>query len=423
MSRWFAVMLLIPGLGIASSLASCGGGDRTAAESAVQGAVQGQTRGEVQGEEARGRAESLAMREVRVVRAETGNLARTVVVSGTLAADEQAELGPKVAGRLTSLAVDLGDHVRRGQVLARLSPTDFELRVRQAESALQQARAQLGLPADGPLRVIDPGDTAVVKQAVANLIQARLTRDRMARLLEQQLIPQQDFDAAEAALQVAEARHQEAIETARTRQALLSQRMSELEIARQTLRDSAITAPFDGMIRERQAGVGDYLNPGQPVVVLVRVHPLRLRLEVPEREAAGVRGGQPVRLTVDGDPGTHEGHVARISPAIREESRTLLVEAEVPNPGGRLRPGSFAKAQIVTAADEAAVLVPTSSIVSFAGIEKVIGVADGRAAERRVRTGRRSGDRIEVLEGVAAGDLVVVEPGNLVDGQPVTIVP
>ncbi|MFL6202610.1 MAG: efflux RND transporter periplasmic adaptor subunit [Thermoanaerobaculia bacterium] len=409
MSRCFAVVLLISGLG----LAACGGGDRTASASNPSS----------QKEERRGGAESLTAREVRVVRAETANLARTVVVSGTLAADEEAGLGPKVAGRLTSLAVDLGDHVRRGQVLARLSPTDFELRVRQAENALQQARAQLGLPSDGPSRVIDPADTAVVKQAAANLTQAQLTRDRMARLLEQQLIPQQDFDAAEAALQVAEARHQEAIETARTRQALLGQRMSELEIARQQLRDSAITAPFDGRIRERQAGVGDYVAAGQTVVVLVRVHPLRLRLEVPEREAAGVRGGQAVRLTVEGDPATHEGRVARISPAIREESRTLLVEAEVPNPDGALRPGTFAKAEIVTVADEPAVLVPTSSVVSFAGIEKVLGVADGKAVEKRVKTGRRAGDRVEILEGAAAGDVVVVEPGNLVDGQPVTIVP
>ena len=127
--------------------------------------------------------------------------------------------------------------------------------------------------------------------------------------------------------------------------------------------------------------------------------------------------------TVEGSPGTHEGHVARISPAIREESRTLLVEAEVPNPGGRLRPGSFAKAEIVTQADEPAVLVPTSAVVSFAGIEKVIGVADGKAVEKRVKTGRRAGDRVEILEGAAAGDVVVVQPGNLVDGQPVTIIP
>jgi RND family efflux transporter MFP subunit len=211
--------------------------------------------------------------------------------------------------------------------------------------------------------------------------------------------------------------------TARCRQALLGLRISDVVIARQALRDGVVTGPFVGLVRERRASVGDYVAVGQPVVVLVQVDPLRLRLEVPEREAAGVRGGQPVRLTVEGDSGTHEGRVARISPAIREDSRTLLVEAEVPNPAGALRPGSFAKAEIVTQADEPAVLVPTSSIVSFAGIEKVLGVADGKAVEKRVKTGRRSGDRVEILEGAAAGDVVVVEPGNLVDGQPVTIVP
>lgn len=409
MSKCFVVVLLISGL----LLTACGGGDRPAAASNPASDK----------EERAGGPGSLTAREVKVVRAETGRLERTVVVSGTLAADEQAEIGPKIAGRLVGLNVDIGDHVRRGQALAQLSPTDHELRIRQAESALQQARAQLGLPPGAPVGSVDPSETALVKQSAANLTQARLTHDRMARLLEQQLIPQQDFDAAEAALQVAEGRHQEAIETARTRQALVGQRQSELDIARQALRDTVVTAPFDGMIRERLSGVGDFVAVGQPVVTLVRVHPLRLRLEVPEREAAGVRGGQPVKLTVEGDPGTHEGEVARISPAIREDSRTLLVEAEVPNPGGRLRPGSFAKAEIVTEANEAAVLVPTSSIVSFAGIEKVLGVADGKAVEKRVKTGRRAGDRVEILEGAAAGDLVVVEPGNLVDGQPVTIVP
>jgi RND family efflux transporter MFP subunit len=404
MSRWFAVVLLISG----AVLSACGG-DRTA--SAAN-----------KGRESRG-PESLPAREVRVVQAETAPLARTVAVSGTLAADEQAELGPKVAGRIATMSVDLGDRVRRGQALACLSPTDFELRVKQSRNALEQARAQLGLAPDTPVRVVDPAETALVKQAAANLNQARLTRDRMARLFEQQLIPQQDLDTAEAALQVAEAREQEAVETARTRQALLGQRSSELEIARQQLADSVITAPFDGRISERRAGPGDYVPVGQPVFVLVRVDPLRLRLEVPEREAAGVRTGQPVRLTVEGDPEPHSGRVARISPAIKEDSRTLLVEAEVPNPGGTMRPGSFAKAEIVTESGEPAVLVPASAVVSFAGIEKVLGVEAGKAVEKRVRTGRRAGDRVEILEGAAAGDTVVVEPGNLVDGQPVTVVP
>ena len=180
----------------------------------------------------------------------------------------------------------------------------------------------------------------------------------MVRLFDEKLIPKQDLDAAEAALGVAEGRHQEAIETARTRQALLSQRRSELAIAQQQLADSVLTAPFDGAIRERLVSPGDYLAAGAPVAVLVRVHPLRLKLSVPEREALGVRVGQPVELMVEGVPTTHTGKVARISPSISEDNRTLMVEAEVPNADGALRPGSFARAAIVVQSGDPAILVP-----------------------------------------------------------------
>jgi RND family efflux transporter MFP subunit len=319
--------------------------------------------------------------------------------------------------------VDLGDPVRRGQVIARLVPTDFQLRISQSQNLLDQARASLGLPPGTPNSVVPPEKTSVVKQAAATLNQARLTRDRMASLFEQQLIPRQDLDTAEANFGVAEARYQQAIEDARGRQAVLGQRISELEIARQQLSDSVLKAPFDGMIQERLVSPGDYVAAGAPVVVLVRVHPLRLRLAVPERESSSVRTGQEVRVTVEGDPTVHAGRVARISPAISEDNRTLQIEAEVPNPDARLRPGAFARAEIVTLSSEPAVVVPAAAIVSFAGLDKVMGVEAGKAVEKRVRTGRHAGDRIEIVDGVAAGDPVVLNPGNLVGGQPVKVAP
>lgn len=403
---------MVPALALPVLLAGCGGD----APAGAEGRGGGKGRGEQQA------GPGGPPREVRLAKAEEGQLSRTIAVSGTLAADEQAELSFKVAGRLERLFVDIGSPVRRGQVIARLVPTDFELRVRQAETALQQARTQLGLPATGSGEVVAPEQTAGVKQAAATLRQAQLTRDRMARLFNEQLIPQSDLDAAEAALGVADGRYQEAIETARTRQGLLAQRKSELAIAHQQLSDSVLRAPFDGAIQERMANAGDYLTVGAPVALLVRVHPLRLRLAVPEREATGVRVGQPVELTVEGDPGPHTGRVARISPAISEENRTLLVEAEVPNPGGRLRPGSFAKAEIVVQAADTAVLVPSSAIVSFAGIEKVVGVEDGKAVEKRVKTGRHAGDQVEIVDGIKPGEDVVIEPGNIVTGQAVRVV-
>jgi len=366
-------------------------------------------------------AASSRPREVRVVPAAAERMARVVAATGTLAADDQMTLGMKLAGRVSEVLVDLGSVVRRGQPLARLDPTDFRLRVEQAEAALQQARARLGLPPDATDDHVDPAQTALVRQARALLDEARLSRDRMATLWESQGVARAQLDAAEAALQVAEGRYQDAIEEVRNRQAVLAERRTELEIARQQLGDTVLYAPTDGAVRERRVSPGEFLGAGAPVVTLVRVHPLRLRIAVPERAASQVRVGQTVRVTVEGDSNSHAGRVARLSPAIEEANRALQIEAEVPNERGLLRPGAFARAEIVTRTDQPAVLVPASAIVTFAGIEKVITVHDGKAVETRVRTGRREGDRVEIVEGLEAGTPVVVEPGNLVGGQPVMV--
>jgi RND family efflux transporter MFP subunit len=360
-------------------------------------------------------------REVRVVPVTEARLARTVAVTGALAADEQIVLSLKVTGRLSELTVDLGSPVRAGQVVARLDPADFKLRLEQADAALQQARVRLGLPPRGTDDRVEVEQTALVRQARAVLDEARLNRERMTRLAEQDLVARAQLDTAVAAEQVADGRYQDALEEVRNRQAILAQRRTEVELARQSLTDTVLTAPVDGMIRERRASVGEYLAAGTPVATLVRMHPLRLVLAVPERAAAGIRVGQEVRVGVEGDPTTYRGRVARLSPTIQEQSRTLTVEAEVPNQQARLRPGAFAKAEIVVAADQTAVFVPVSAIVVFAGIEKVLMVRDGRSVEVRVQTGRREGDRVEVVTGLAAGDRVVIDPGNLVSGQPVHV--
>jgi len=367
------------------------------------------------------RTEGPAPRSVRVVAAVEERLPRTAAVTGTLAADESVVVGFKVAGRLAELTVDLGSRVRQGQVFARLDSTDFRHRVEQAEAARRQARARLGLAPDGADDRVQPEETALVREARAVLEEARLNRDRSARLLEQELIARAQLDTAVAALLVAEGRYQAAVEEVRNRQALLEERRSDLALARQQLADTVLQAPIDGAVQERRASVGEYLAAGAPVASVVRVHPLRLRVAVPERELPGIRVGQPVRVRVEGDPAEHAGRVARLSPVIQEQSRTLMVEAEVANAEGRLRPGAFARAEIVVEAARPAVLVPASAIVTFAGIEKVIGVEGGRAVEKPVRTGRRVGDRVEIVEGLAAGAPVVVEPGNLTGGQPVTV--
>jgi RND family efflux transporter MFP subunit len=346
---------------------------------------------------------------------------RAITVTGTLAAEDQVALGFKVAGRMAEIGVDLGSAVKQGQVVARLIPTDYELRVRQAEAALVQARVRLGLTADGDDDRVDPENTALVRQRRAVVGEARLNRDRMQTFVERGLSPRASLDAAAAALEVAEGQYQDALEEIRNREGVLAQRLSEVEIARQQLRDTVLRSPLDGAVRERQVTVGEYLAPGAPVLTVVRTHPLRLQLSVPERETAGLKAGLPVVVRVEGDSTEHAGRLERIGAAIDETNRTLPVEATVPNQRAALRPGQFATAEIIINESDRALVVPTDAIVTFAGVQKVLTVKDGHAREQRIRTGRREGERVEIVEGLVAGDVVIRAPGDLVDGVPVLV--
>lgn len=346
---------------------------------------------------------------------------RSVIATGMLAALEDSTVSGKVAGRLSSISVDLGSRVHKGQPIAQLEPQDYKLRLQQAEAALAQARARVGLPPDGSKdEKINVEETGTVRQARAVLEEAALKRDRFSKLLQQGVISKAEVDTAEAAYKVAQSRLQDAIEEIRNREAVIMQRRSEVQLARQQLADTTINAPFEGIVQQRQADLGEYLAVGAPIVTVVRMDPLRLRAEVPEREAHAIQAGQEVRVTVEGDPNIYSGQIARLSPTITAQNRILIVEAEVRN-NGQLRPGSFARAEIVTDAGGKAVAVPASAVVTFAGIEKVIAIEDGKTIERRIKIGRKTNEWIEVLSGVKVGDVVLIDPGNLQSGQPVTV--
>jgi RND family efflux transporter MFP subunit len=367
----------------------------------------------------RGSAASLPAKQVKLAKSEARRLTQTVTAPGTLAADEQAALSFKVAGRLSEIKVDLGSQARKGQVIATLETADFKVRLQQAEAALQQARVRLGLPPKGDDDRIDPENTSVARQARALLEEAKSNRERTVQLVNQGIQSKAELDRVESAFKVADSRYQDAIEEVRNRQAVVLQRRSELAIAQQQLVDTTLYAPFDGAVRERRASLGEYLNAGAPVATIVRLHPLRLRVETPEREAHGIKVGQSVRVVVEGDnQQSYSGRVARLSPAFQEQSRTLIIEAEVDNQQGRLRPGSFAKAEIQTSVTSNVVMVPASAIVTFAGIQKVFSVKDNKAVEKNVVVGRREGEWVAV-EGLDADAPVVLSPGTLVSGQPV----
>jgi len=360
-------------------------------------------------------------RQVKTARVEETPFGESVTANGTLAAYDQTTVSVKVPGRLRFITVDLGSVVKRGQAIAQVESADYNLRIQQAEAALAQARARVGLSADGKDDKVNPEETGTVRQARAVLDEARLSRARAAKLIEQGIIARSEFDTVDATYKVALSRYQDAIEEIRNREALLAQRRSELSLARQQLADTNVYAPIDGIVQEKRASVGEYLGAGAPVVDIVRIDPLRLKAEVPERDAHNVRSGQNVRVTIDGDTNVYIGQIKRLSPVIAQQTRMLMVEADVRN-NGRLRPGAFAHAEIVTNDAKMAVTVPNNAIITFAGIEKVIVVQNGKALEKAVTTGRRSGEWTEIVAGVNVGDQVVVDPGNLQSGQAVEFV-
>ena len=342
----------------------------------------------------------------------------TVTVNGTLVAYDHTTVGVKVPGRIQTVTVDLGSVVHKGQVIAQLEQQDYKLRVQQAEAALAQARARLGLSPDGTDDRVTAEETGTVRQAKAVLDDAKLKRERAAKLVQQGVIPHAEWDTVDSEFRVATSRYQDALEEIRNRQGLLAQRRSEVALAKQQLADTVVSSPLEGVVQEKKTSVGEYLAAGAPVVDIVRIDPLRLRVEVPERESHNIRTGQSVRVTVEGDANSYLGYIKRLSPTISEQNRVQAVEADVRN-NGRLRPGAFVKAEIVTNQTNTAVTVPPNAIVTFAGIEKVIVVENGLAAEKTVTTGRRGTDWVEIKSGVNLGQTVIVDPGNLQSGQPV----
>src|SRR5437763_6108907 len=304
-----------------------------------------------------------APRQVKTAKVAKMPIGETVTVNGNLAAYDQTTVGMKVPGRLQTISVDLGSVVRKGQVIVQLEQQDYKLRVQQAEAGLAQARARLGLSPDGADDRVTAEETGTVRQAKAVLEDAKLKRDRAAKLVEQGITPLAEYDTVDSEYKVALSRYQDGLEEIRNRQGVLAQRRSEVALAKQQLADTFVYSPLDGVVQEKKASAGEYLAAGAPVVSVVRIDPLRLRVDVPERESHSIRMGQSVRVTLEGDPDSYLGYIKRLSPTISEQNRVLSVEADVRN-NGRLRPGAFVKAEIVTNQTNTAVTVPPSALVT-----------------------------------------------------------
>lgn len=333
------------------------------------------------------------------------NTRRGLEVVGSLEAEDEVTLSSQASGNLDEISVDIGTPVRRGQIIGRIDQRELNLKVEQAEANLRQVEARLGIQSGGKLDLQKQPD---VRQAKAALERARYDLNAAQNLVVNGDISKQQQDVYQKTFEQAEARYQAALENVRNLEAQIEEKRAALALAKKQLTDTAIISPISGVVKEKLASRGEYLQPGKPIVTIVQINPLRLKLEVPESFAANVGRGQAVTLKVDSFADREfKGVINRINPSVDEKNRSLVAEAQVTNEGGLLKPGMFVRAQIISDSKGVALMVPEKAVLSLAGISKVFVVEGDHAAERLVKLGARDGDLVEIIEGVKVGDRVI----------------
>ncbi|MFN8005983.1 MAG: efflux RND transporter periplasmic adaptor subunit [Terriglobia bacterium] len=346
--------------------------------------------------------------EVKTGKVVERNVARYVEVVGSLKADEEVVVSSEVKGIIEELPVDLGSPVKRGQIIARISQKEYQWRVDQSYAALQQVKARLGLRGDEVQAKAEQNPE--VRQVKASLDEAKLRFDRANTLIKNGDIAQEQYDVAEMGFRSAEARYQAALDNFQNQVALVDQRVAELQLARKQLNDATILSPLDGIVSQRHVTRGEYIKAETQLVTIVKSNPLRLQAVIPEVAVSSIQLNLPVSLKVDAYPDrSFNGLIRRISPALDEKARTLTVEAVVENNSGELKPGLFAKVRLLVDKQSPAVMVPSSSLTTFAGLTKLFVIQDSRAVERIVKTGLQDGDYIEILEGAKVGERIAID--------------
>lgn len=390
---------------------------------------------------------SSAMQEIAVTVAAPvqSELPRTIRVSGTLMGDEETTIAAKVAGRVIEVVRDLGDAAAPGDPLIRIDPIDYELARDERQRAFVESLSQLGL-GELPAAEFNLEQLPSVERArlQAENAKAKYERARVLAEREPPLISEQDFadlktawDVAQSELKVERLTAQATLAEARTLEAqvrIAQQRVTdtvhrapmlfasvETTTAQQNRTEHRSPAAREYEVASRMVNVGDYVQIGAPLMRLVDSDPLKLRASVPERRIGAVRIGQSAAVRIEAFAEPFAGQVSRVSPAVDQQTRAFPIEILVQNSDRTLKPGSFATADIQVGR-EAALMVPNSSVISFAGVHKIVLVKDGKAHEQRVELGQRVNDLVEIRKGVSPQDDVVIKPGgSLSTGTPVRI--
>lgn len=360
--------------------------------------------------------------DVRTVAAEQRDVPMYFESTGTLFGDAQTNVAPAVGGKIVEVNFDIGSLVRQGDVLIRLDPRDSQIRLDQAQKTFEQTKAsynqaqvRLGLTAEGQTFNIET--FSQVRSSKAQLELAEKELARAVKLLESGDIPRSVFDQRKAQrdsllAQLDEARANAAVAVKAIDAARGAMMAAEAQVsaAKKSLSDMSVLSPISGYISERTANVGEFISPNVPnskIATIVKTSVLRMKIDVPEESIGKVSKGQSVSVQVTAYPDRNfAGRVVRIAPSVNPTSRTMIVEAEIENGDGLLKPGQFATVRVTQSKPVPTVMVPVSAVRTDGTVSRIYVIRDGVASERLVQTGLLEGDMIEIKKGIAADEVV-----------------
>jgi multidrug efflux pump subunit AcrA (membrane-fusion protein) len=346
---------------------------------------------------------------------------RTLDVVGTLAAEDQVTLSSEVDGVVRRVLADLGDRVAAGQSLVELDREKLQYSLDQQRAAHARSLTKFGGVDPDKLPRVE--DTPDVRRAAAELAQAEQGFERAAELHKRQLISQQILDDADTTLRLKRAAYDAAQQDAKNLRADIDASGATLKLAERQLRDASIRAPFAGYVQQRMVSIGELVKAQMPVMTIVRVDPLKLLSEIPERMAPWIKVGQPIALVVDAYPDKRfTATLSRISPAVNTQTRTFAFEALAPNSEALLKPGTFARVRLETSLVEQVMTIPYAAMQYRYGVYRAFAVKGDRLEARELKTGDRIGDRMEILDGLNQTERVAVtDVDTLTDGMTVAV--
>jgi RND family efflux transporter MFP subunit len=346
---------------------------------------------------------------------------RNVDLAGNLISPDQARVSAEAPGVVQSVDVQLGDEVQLGQPLVHLNPRELQLDLQRAESALKQTEAQLGMTGEDSQPLPDDQISAI-RTAEANRQDAKTQNQRAEQLSTRGLLAGADLETTRTKLKVAEAQYEAAVESVRSLKASLEDRRAAYDLAKKKLEDAVIRAPVSGAVSERLVQPGEFIKEDTPAITLVQMDPLKVSTAVQEKFAGVIKAGMPVEFNVASYPNeTFHGRIISVSPAVDQATRTFAVEAELPNHDHRLKPGFFAKGNILTHMDTNVIAAPEDAVSTLAGVSTVFIIKDGKVAPVNVALGVHQGNLIEITDGLKGNETLASSNLNeLSAGVPVT---